>query len=270
MNSLLQGWTFSCSPAELYTMASLLGGDTLIGVSDPFPGWLTEEIQEAMERSLNSLTDRGVLIRRGKNEIIMDVSVAALVAPLAAPQSVFIVTLTASDQVFRQLTVYYKAPLLVVLSAENELWNLQPVSDVEAMLKLIREFWQLDYQNAAHSQAISMPESVVQAALKSRAEGESEVLKQLTTSNVFEQSAQILAHTLTTARRNGSLVAINNRRGVWTTGGLGMLEGDNGLWMLRSFSRQQTPWVECIPRSSDQLMDEVAALIHRFLPLQEQ
>jgi len=47
------------SPPELFTLASLLGGKTLIGIPDPFPGWLSEEIQQTMQSAQSSLGHSG-------------------------------------------------------------------------------------------------------------------------------------------------------------------------------------------------------------------
>lgn len=269
MNTPFQEWMLSCSPSELYTLASLLGAEVLIGVPDPFPGWLTEEIQEAMEQALQSLTARGILSSRGEGQVVMDVAAAALVGSLVAPQAAFIITLTQSAHTVRQFNVYHRAPLTVALEPEEERWKLRFLPDTESILRQVQELWNLGHQISAPSLPITLPESIVEEIRQARSGGAAGILNRLAAAGISGEGARALAHTLATARQNGALVAIQNRQGVWNTGGLGMLEGENGLWMLRSFSRQQTPWIECIPRSGEQLMAEVASLVRRFLPPQE-
>lgn len=50
-----------CSTIELYTLASLVGGEMLVGVPDPFQGWLREEIELSMQKARQTLIQRNVL-----------------------------------------------------------------------------------------------------------------------------------------------------------------------------------------------------------------
>lgn len=269
MNDPQQEWNLSCSPSELYTLASLLGADMLIGIPDPFPGWLTEEIQEAMEKALGSLTVRGVLFPGEEGRVVMDVVAAALVGTLAAPQAVFIVTCTRAGREPCQMNFYHRAPLTVAVEPADDQWTLRFLPDGGSIIREVQELWNLDHQPGVPSQPLSLPESVMEDIRSGRPDGADEILARLRAAGISGESAQALAHTLADARQNGALVALSIRHGVWNTGGLGMLEGENGLWMLRSFFRQQTPWIECVPRSAEQLMADVASLVRRFLPPQE-
>jgi len=268
MEFLSPEWSFSCSPVELYTLASLLGGEMLIGVPDPFPGWLTEEIQEAMEGAMGSLMASGVLAPRDNGQIVMDVAVAALVGTMIAPQTVFVLTTTIASphQLFCRRNIYHRPPLTMMMELREEPWTLRFLPDPEAVLQQVRECWRLGSQEAVSASPFALPESVLEQARQVRPAGEQEVREQLEKAGVSAANAAALAHTLVHPIRNGALVAVRAHEGNWDTGGLGMLEGENGLWMLRSFSRQQTQWIECIPRSGEQLMADVETLVHRFLP----
>ncbi len=266
MEFISQDWHLSCSPAELYTLASLLGGETLIGLPDPFPGWLTEEIQAAMDEARQSLMARGVLAPRGDGETVMDVVAAALIGTLIAPQTAFILTLTVPDQPPYQINIYHRPPLTVALEQREEQWALRFLSDAAAIVRQVRELWALGQQSAAPASPLSLPESVMEEAKQARPLGETEIQKRLEEAGVPSAGAKALAQTLAHPRRNGALVALFLRQGIWDVGGLGMLEGENGLWLLRSFSRQQAQWIECLPRSGPQLLADVEALVRRFLP----
>ncbi len=269
MELVSPNWSFSCSPGELYTLASLLGGEMLIGVPDPFPGWLTEEIQAAMEEARRSLTARGILAPRDDGQMVMDVAAAALVGTLVSPQAAFLVTATAPEQPPRQVNLYYRAPLTAAMEKQEGNWLLEFLPDSTAIARRVQELWHLGPQRAVQATPFSLPEGAMELIRQARSLGEKEALDRLREAGVPLASARAMARTLTTPRQNGAMVALCSRQGVWDTGGLGILEGENGLWLLRSFSRQGTNWIECIPRTGKQLMAEVETLVHRFLPPQE-
>jgi hypothetical protein len=258
-----------CSSVELYTLASLLGGEMLTGLPDPFPGWLTEEIQAAMEEARQSLTTRGILAPREDGQMVMDVVAAALVGTLVSPQAVFILTVTGPEPPPRQVNLYYRVPLTVAMERREENWALGFLPDTAAIARRVQELWHLGPQKAVRASSFSLSEKEMEQVRQARVLGEKEVLSHLEKAGVPPASARAMARTLTAPRQNGAMVALCSRQGVWDTGGLGILEGENGLWLLRSFSRQGANWIECVPRSGQQLMAEVETLLHRFLPPQE-
>lgn len=269
MEFALEEWRLSCSPVELYTLASLLGGEMLIGVPDPFPGWLTEEIQAAMDEARQSLTVRGILAPRGEGEVVIDVVTAALVGTLVAPRAAFLLTHTTPDLLSRQINIYHRPPLTAAMEQREGQWVLRFLPDTDGIVHQVQELWGLGSQQAVRASPFSLPEGVMEEARRAQPLGETEIRKRLEEAGVPLAGAGALARTLADPRQNGALVAVLSRQGVWDAGGLGMLEGENGLWLLRSFSRQQVQWIECIPRSGPQLLADVEALVKRFLPLSE-
>lgn len=262
-------WSFSCSSSELYTLASLLGGETLIGIPDPFPGWLTEEIHAAMEQARQSLIMRGILAVRDDGQIVMDVVAAAFIGALVSPQAVFIITATTPDQPSRQINLYHRPPLTVSMEEREGNWMLTFIPNTTPIASQVHELWHLGAQTAVQATSFTLPEDEMSQICQMRALEEEQILNRLRHAAVPLASAQAMARTLTAPRQNGAIVALSSRQGIWDVGGLGMLEAENGLWLLRSFSRQGANWVECIPRSGKQLMAEIETLVNRFLPPQE-
>lgn len=269
MNTLPQEVTFSCSPVELFTLASLLGGEMLIGVSDPFPGWLTEEIEEAMQKARKALAERGHLTLRTDGQVIMDVATAALVGTLIAPQAVFLITEAMPNRILNQSAFYHRSPLTVFLKIESQALSLRVLEEPFALYERIVDIWQVRAQKAVLAETFSIPESAIRSAREARTEGESAVQKALQQIGIGIKNVQSLAHTLSTPHRNGALVAMRPIENSWETGGLGMLDAENGMWLLRSFTRQQTNWVELDPCSGKKLAEEIQKLLRRFLPTME-
>ncbi|MDR6722204.1 hypothetical protein J2W91_000652 [Paenibacillus amylolyticus] len=66
---------------ELFFLAGILGSDRLLGVEDPFRGYIAEDIALEWERVKTSLLDKGYLIQdQNSNELIMTPTVFSRVA----------------------------------------------------------------------------------------------------------------------------------------------------------------------------------------------
>ena len=269
MNTLSSEWNLSCSNVELFTLASLLGGVMLVGVPDPFPGWLTEEIEEAMQAARKTLAERGHLTLRPDGQVVMDVATAALVGTLVAPRAVFLLTEATPDKAPRQWACYHRPPLTVLLESEGEALSLKPLEGQSALFEQVVSAWQLGVQKAVRAETLSLPESAMQSEREARTAGEAAMQNALQQAGAGAKNARALARTLSASRRSGALVAMRPRENSWETGGLGMLDGENGLWLLRSFTRQQADWVELIPCSAQKLSAEIEMLLKHFLPQQE-
>jgi len=256
------------SPPELFTLASLMGGEMLLGIPDPFPGWLTEEIVEAMEAARQKMVERGLLVLQSDGQIVIDAIVAALIWPIVTPQVVLLLTGGVPDQPSQQISFYHHSPLTVAVELYGEQWNVYPLPDRTSLSEQIRNRWQLREQQGTDAQTFSLPEDALQAALQVLP-SEEEVCRSLQEAGVPPAAARAAARTLTTLRQNGALVAIRRRAELWQTEGLGILEGENGLWLLRSLTRRGHPWVEFTPCPASEIMDEIDALLDRFLPLEE-
>ncbi len=77
----------TCTPAEAAFLASLLGAHTLLGLSDPFHGWLADEIGEAWERARTTLAERRYLEVAAEENLVIDTMVAALIGTWAFSQA---------------------------------------------------------------------------------------------------------------------------------------------------------------------------------------
>lgn len=263
-----QKLSLTCSNAELYTLASLLGGEMLPGLPDPFPGWLTEEIAEAMRQSQERLSERGWLKPHPSGGVTMDVLPAALVGAMVQPQTVFLLTRSEASQPPQQQTFYFRPPLAVHLQAAGEDWQLSPLQPGE-ILSSIETAWQLDGQKAGRGERLEFPQAALERAWALSGKGEAAALEALRAAGLSTSQARPLARTLSGAARRSALVALRRRANQWEMDGLALLASAAGLWKLRAFSRSAEDWVEAQPVSAKTLKADLRALFRRFLPPEE-
>jgi hypothetical protein len=246
-----------CSHHELFTLAALLGGETLIGVPDPFPGWLTEEIRDAMRQAQEQLIERNVL-RVVDSDIRMDAFVALLVGTLIEPQAVLLANLSQARGEIQQKTFYARSPFSIELTRTSEdNYHLHLLADGEQVHSLILGFWGVDAKvPPAKSPAFSLPQRILEQ-LRHTSEQVKNMLKP------YGTGGEIFLRSLRSAQRNGAVVAMR-KRATWQVGGMGFLQAENGLWRLRSFHQSGENWVEVIPCDLSSLQAELHVLLASF------
>lgn len=72
--------TVTLNDKEFFFLAGILGSDRLLGVEDPFSGYLTEEIANEWEASKTSLLEKHYLIREESGELSIPPNVFSRVA----------------------------------------------------------------------------------------------------------------------------------------------------------------------------------------------
>ncbi len=257
----------TCTPAEAAFLASLLGAHTLLGLSDPFHGWLADEIGEAWERARTTLAERRYLEVAAEENLVIDTMVAALIGTWAFSQASFLLTVTRFDRTARYAFHLTRHLGVEQIEEDPSQVRLTALRDAAAVHQRIVELLGLQEQAAAASRPAAMPATALfearAAALASGCEGAREVLAQ---AGVDPEIARALAETMADPRANAALVALVPRVAAWEVGGLGVLEGRNGQWRLRRYSRGSEEWVEAIPCAADEMRHEVRRLMNRVLP----
>ncbi len=257
----------TCSPVEATYLASLLGADMLVGLQDPFLGWLNEEIEETWNQVRAALAERRFIEVQANGGIVMDTAVAALVGAWAFPEASFLVTFTPAEGTPQTRAFHLARNLGVEQTQADEVVQLMALEDAPAVYRRILEVFRLKDQSAAPGPGGSLPEAHLREA-RSRAveEGEAAAFRLLQDAGLPEAAAQSLARTLAQPIANGALAALTRRTTSWEVGGLGLLEGSNGLWRLRSLTRDGENWVEMIPCDASQARREIRQAMNRVLP----
>ena len=260
----------TCSAQEMAFLASALGADTLLGVDDPFVGWLTEEIEEAWEQVQAALAERDFIEVRPDGGIVMDVAVAAMVGACAFPDASFVVTFTPAggEPVTRYLHVTGQLAVEQTTTAEPvAAYRLVALKDREAAYHRVLRVFGLNGQRAVSSPGGKLPEAGLIQAREATAEaGVEETQKALREAGLTDATAAALAETLSDPIANGAVVALARQETTWDVAGLGLLEGQNGLWRLRAFTRGGENWVEAIPCAAAEARKAIRRVMNQVLP----
>jgi len=257
------------SPIEATFLASLLGADMLLGIQDPFLGWLTEEIEDAWNQARSALAERHFIEEQPDGSIVMDTAAAALIGTWAFPEASFLVTFTPLDDSPQICSFHLTRNLAVEQAQVSDAIQLTALEDAQAVYWRILEMMRLKEKDllAAPVPGVKLSESHLRAARARAVEvGEKGALEALREAGLPENTAQSLASTLAKPVANSALTALARRSTTWEASGLGLLEGTNGLWLLRSFARDRENWVELVPCDAVQARQEVRQVMNRVLP----
>lgn len=260
--------SITCSPAEAAFLAGLLGSTTLVGMADPFHGWLADEVEAAWAAARDALASRRFIEIQPNGGIIMDSGVAALVGAWASADASLLLTLTANGgpAVRRNYHLTRQMAVAQWLTDAGAI-QIAPLQDAAAVYGEIVWFLRLENQPAAPGVRASLPETALTAARALAAEqGLKAAAAALTQARLPEATAAALAEALVAPVANGALAALARRAAAWEVAGMGLLEGLTGLWRLRAFAQGGENWVEIIPCSAAEARAELRRVLNRALP----
>lgn len=266
----MQTLSITLTGSEISLLASLLGGDTLLGIDDPFIGWLTEEIEEEWQLVKASLADRRFIELVSDEEVVMDVAVAALVGTCAFPEASFAVTYAEAGNEPSTQYLHVSDELVVeqlAVAAPAGSYRLTALEDRKSILEYTLELFGLDEQHAIAASKGELPRTAIARARDLAAGGEPGAVKAvLREAGLPESAASALGETLLDPIANGALVGLRQEETTWDVAGMGFLAGSNGMWRLRSFTRSEEEWVEVIPSDALEVRETIRGVVNRVLP----
>src|SRR5690606_27617078 len=114
------------STAELWFLLNQFGPGIVIGLKNPYPGWLIEEIEDQMRAAINRLLERGLAVLTGSETMDVNDTLYNWAQTMAHPAHTLIVT-DAPERPF-----YYGDTGLVEHTAlDGDMHNLRALTSQE-------------------------------------------------------------------------------------------------------------------------------------------
>ena len=259
--------TITCSASEATFLASLLGAQALLGMPDPFLGWLADEIEAAWADAKQTLAARRYLALEADGQIVVDTTVAALIGVWAQPAASFILTYTPANASTRTHYFHLTRDRAVEQIADDAGYHLTALENAAAVYARTLELLRVREQTAAGAtNVVLLQAQLTQARERAAQTGVAGALAALAAAGAAPAALAPLAQTLATPVANGAFVALAQGATAWQVAGLGLLEGANGLWRLRACKRDAADWTEAIPCDATQARAEIRQVMNRVLP----
>lgn len=250
--------TYTFSGSELYLFVALQGGTTLLGVRDPFYGWLTEEIAEELQHIRSSLGERGYLLLENGGTTITP-EFASLMAALATPQVALMVNRSRSDGSFEERAYHIDSHTVARLIPVADVYHLDSL-DQNALAGDIWQWWGTHDQQAAPGTPFKLLQTTLFAA-RDAAQTHQDAAALLRAANASNETAEALAEALASPHTNGSFAVLRRVPSGWATSGCAVLAGPAGLWHLRTFEQNDEAWIEVAPISATELLPRIDRLV---------
>lgn len=270
MPSSLQSAPIRLTGIEAVFLASMLGAGTLLATQDPLAGLLAEEIAGAWERSRDSLKARGYLLEGKSGSVTIDSEVAELLGAWGSPEAAIMAVYRTGSGSPSTRDYFMTEQLAVRRTGGPDVYLLEAVA-AKIIHDDLEELFGLAGQPAAPGAQVVLPERLFTEARQVAAERGTEATYTLLSEAFRAQGISLaalsaLSATLAGPHASGSVTAMSKQTTTWEVSGLGVLEGPQGIWRLRSFSRDSRNWVEAIPCDASTVGAEIKKTVNRVLP----
>lgn len=254
---------FQFSNQELYLLGSLLNIPVLVGVHDPYYGWLTEEIQEALPSVQQKLTQRNILHFDDEDIIIIQPDLLPVLQVIASPQIIVATNCMTGIDTTRYLTYYYASDQVVRLSEESTVYSLELTDKVDVP-KQILTWWGISLESSKSYAAFNIRRSFFDqpgdntgGTVKSFSHPTSDVVTAL-------QLAFVAA--VKSPQYKISLAVFQAEELYWTVRDLGIITDQSQIWILKPIEQGGDEIIEVVPVSLSQLTRYVEDFIGNMQP----
>lgn len=256
----ITNWCFNLK--ELYLLSGILQLSGIIGLSDPFVGYLTEEIQECLEAARQSLLERGLLRVTGEN-VAVDPDLEKVLQIIFTSPKVVVAALDQSSILIHSSEDWIVKQEIV----SDGLVSLSYLPGWEQVKRDIVHFLSRSDSSSAPGPAFTTNASVIEQArelikVEEQNDPLSSCKQALVEKGIPPESATALAATLSGNHSTGSLVAFDrDELKLSPQGGFAWLIGDLGTWKVDLPPSEDVDIMKWTPTSSALLTEQIQTFI---------
>lgn len=255
------------STVEAVYLGCLLEAESLMGFPDPFGGWLTEEIEPALAAARDSLAARDVITLLDDGRIQVDPLAALVIRACGFSAASFLCNRTVGTETYTYALHLTPDAAVEQIPSDGDTvgYELTVLATTEDVPARIVQFLGLADQGAAEALEGEVPEAVLTKARTLAAEqGEESAAACLAQAGLSQATALALARAFARGASGGSLAALRRLDQSWAVDGIALLDGPDGLWLLRTGREGET--VRVSPATAKEAMAEVMRIMAQSWP----
>lgn len=247
--------TITLDNKEFFFLAGILGSDRLLGVEDPFQGYLAEEISEEWDIVKASLLEKGYLIEEENGiELTMPPKIFSRVAIAGLAQRSCWLKYVQNDETFEgYLHVTNERVVQVCKSAEDCQYKLDELGTVEEACRTLVE--EMDLKNFAPMEAPALLLSKKKFAHLFSHTSEipfEELGDQLVKATNDVEGSIALAKCMKYRTGEGELQLSTWTGSGWESQNAAFMVNDTMNWLVRMSIKGDQDWLTAIPASREQ------------------
>jgi hypothetical protein len=260
--------------AELWLLLSQSGPAFVLGMENPYLGWLADEIEGAHKQAAESLLERGIAQKMTDETLEVDDMLMALVSTMSHPQHSLVLQISSPNGESEQRYIHFSENLIIEHRAlpldQHELFTYP---DQQLLINYLINSLHLDPQIEGHGNAFQLPEANLFQAVELVANGKpNEIISLLRDAGLTKSEAAALQKTITNPIANASLAVIANQGDPDTqhVRGFGVLQSSTDLWLMCPFDRVGQPQIEFIPINAEGIRQRVEETVPLVFSMSEE
>lgn len=205
------------SAHEIWILIHEIGAKFIVGINNPFNGWLKKEKELAFQQSYQSLGDKDYIRVAEGGRFSINNSVYICVNTLANSKNVIVISNT-SDSGFQQVYYYFLKDLYVEMKPINQGYQLKLSDELPSLFKKATNLFPQNVDGAGDD--IIFPSNILRELVVDNNIPLSKKIRQLTDQNLLDNIQNILSfdflyHPYTRDVTVSSITTLFNDEAIW-------------------------------------------------------
>ncbi|HYF94515.1 MAG TPA: hypothetical protein VD969_20040 [Symbiobacteriaceae bacterium] len=266
---VLSGPPVTVTREEYALLGGVLGATTLIGLPDPFPGMLADEIRQRLATVRADLLGRGMIRIRPDNRLLVEPRLGAIMSICAFPEVTFLLTVNRPSHSPEQYIFHVtRQGAVQTCRTNNQGLTVEMVpAEIGRLAERVQELMAFaDAPDPDLPGEEVLKSALSEAWLTAAAAGAEAAGTFLAQSGLSSPLAAAVGATLANPTLNASLACLFQEGRSWKSDGFGVLAGRSGIWRLGAVVRDGSHVVSVLSSSRDAIRQETVRLIESHLP----
>jgi len=238
----------------------------------PFINKPAEKMRKTLDNAGRSLLKRGWIENQPDDNVVIDITVAAMVGALGFAKTALFVEIFQEHTFSPQVTRYFSAEGLLIEQSASDDGEiiLTALRNVQILHKQLQEHLDLKGEGVSGRGTFKCGAALfADVPFTLAGDGESAAIAQLIELGADARFAADLISAMNVPIQQSTLelIALDAQQpdGVRLAGRLNLIEGVYGLWVLRSYLEGETPFLEITPAAAAEAKGFVGELLNAFL-----
>lgn len=253
--------TLTLSRDEFWLLLEQFSPAVVLGIENPYPGWLADETEKAQRAALSSLLARDLARRVSDSEIALEEALAAMVGACASADHTIIIQVQPTGDLPLTRYVHFSHGLIVEHAViDGQRHRLTAYTDKGSLAQHLRDSLRLAPQTTGQGEPFRLPEQALLSARGLLADGRPvEAAAALRAGGLSQPITERLQSVLASPVASSSVVVLVNRSDPDTqhVAGFAVLEGEAERWIIRPLEQNGQTIVNFMPAA--------AAAVHAHL-----
>ena len=253
------------STTELWFLLNQFTPTFVLGIENPYSGWLVDEIENENKNAIKSLLSKGFADQLDDKTLDIDDTLYDMVKICAHPNHTVILQISLPNNESQQLFYHFGENEIIEHTTDNNgEHNLQKVPSMDDFLSQIISSLNLDPEIVGDGQPIKLSENVLSKSIEFLSNQNDEAFETcLQDAGLNSIEISKLGNALRNPLANSSIAILLNQENPDSqqVRGFGMLQSNSDFWLLQPYNINESPQIEFIPTNITSINEKLSEII---------